>query len=166
MAYYGATVIHPKTIKPLQNAGIPLLVKSFIAPNDSGTRITDSTLAIETPAIILKNNQVLVSISAKDFSFITEEHLSNIFKIFAVHHIKINTMQISAISFTTCFDWDESRVQVVFKELGKEYNLKYNAGVRLITIRHYKEEIIDHLTANSTVLLKQFSRNTAQLVLK
>jgi len=164
MAYYGATVIHPKTIKPLQNAGIPLFVKPFNAPNDRGTIITNSSASIEIPSIIIKNKQVLVSISTKDFSFITEEHLSNIFKIFALYHIKINTMQASAISFTTCFDWDQVSVQKAFIELEKDYQVKYNTGLRLITIRHYNDEIIERLTANSTILLKQTSRNIAQFL--
>jgi aspartate kinase len=165
MTYYGATVIHPKTIKPLQNGNIPLFVKSFISPEDSGTVISNSPTTNETPSIIIKNMQVFVSISTKDLSFINEECLSDIFRIFALYHIKTNTMQVSAISFSTCFDWDEERVQKAFKELEKQFNLKYNIGLRLITIRHYTEEIIDQLTADRTIFLKQLSRNTAQLVI-
>lgn len=165
MTFYGATVIHPKTIKPLQNANIPLLVKSFISPRDSGTVISNSASAVETPAIIVKNNQVFVSICTRDLSFITEECLRDIFKIFARHHIKTNTMQVSAISFTTCFDWDEERVHSAFKELEKEFDLKYNTGLRLVTIRHYTEALLDQFTKDSTIYLKQLSRSTAQLVI-
>jgi aspartate kinase len=165
MTYYGATVIHPKTIKPLQNANIPLLVKSFIAPEDPGTMISEAASISETSSIIIKNNQVFASISTKNLAFINEECLRDIFKIFAHHHIKINTMQVSAISFSTCFDWDEERVSKVFKELEKDYNLNHNTGLKLITIRHYTEELINKLTGNNTILLKQLSRNTAQLVI-
>ncbi len=167
MTYYGATVIHPKTIKPLQNAGIPLFVKPFGAPEESGTVISSSVhSANEIPAIIVKNNQILLSISTKDLSFISEDLLSEIFSIFAQHRIKINTMQISAISFTVCFDWDEQTGNKALKQLEEQYSLRYNSALQLITIRHYKEDLIEHLTAGKTILLKQLSRNTAQLVIK
>lgn len=167
MTYYGATVIHPKTIKPLQNAGIPLFVKPFGAAEESGTVISGTVhSANETPAIIVKNNQILLSISTKDLSFISEELLSDIFKIFAQHRIKINTMQISAISFTVCFDWDELTGKKALKKLEEQYILRYNSDLQLITVRHYKEDLIETLTAGKTILLKQLSRNTAQLVIK
>jgi len=167
MTYYGATVIHPKTIKPLQNAGIPLFVKPFGAPADSGTVISGSAhSANETSAIIVKNNQILLSISSKDLSFISEDLLSDIFRIFAQHRIKINTMQISAISFTVCFDWDEFSGKKALQQLEEQYILRYNSDLQLITIRHYKEDLIKSLTTGKIILLKQLSRNTAQLVIK
>lgn len=167
MTYYGATVIHPKTIKPLQNAGIPLFVKPFGAPEGTGTIISGSAhSANETSAIIVKNNQILLSISTKDLSFISEDLLSDIFSIFAQYRIKINTMQISAISFTVCFDWDELTAKEALKKLEEHYILRYNSDLQLITIRHYKEDLIESLTAGKTILLKQLSRNTAQLVIK
>ena len=167
MTYYGATVIHPKTIKPLQNASIPLYVKPFKAPSDKGTIITESAHALNaTPAIIVKNNQILVSISTKDLSFISEDLLSDIFKVFARYRIKINVMQASAISFTVCFDWDEMAGKKVLQHLEEQYMLRYNTDLQLITVRNYDEEIINRLRGNRTILLKQLSRNTAQLVIK
>jgi aspartate kinase len=167
MTYYGATVIHPKTIKPLQNSNIPLFVKPFGAPEDSGTIITGSAHSVnETSAIIVKNNQIMVSISTKDLSFISEDLLSDIFKLFAQYRIKINTMQISAISFTVCFDWDEQTGSKALKQLEEQYILKYNTGLQLITIRYYKQDLINSLTSGKIILLKQLSRHTAQLVIK
>ncbi|MXV15875.1 aspartate kinase [Hufsiella ginkgonis] len=167
MTYYGATVIHPKTIKPLQNARIALYVKPFYAPEEPGTLVSETSQTdTSIPAIIVKNNQALVSMAAKDHSFITEIHLSEIFKTFATHQVKINMMQISAISFSVCFDFDEKRFAKLVAALGSVYHLKYNSPLQLITIRHYKRDLITELTAGRVVLLEQLSRNTAQLVVK
>ncbi|MFM6953539.1 MAG: aspartate kinase [Sphingobacteriaceae bacterium] len=167
MTYYGATVIHPKTIKPLQNAGISLLVKPFYAPEEAGTLISEkadsSTLC---PAIIVKKNQVLVSISTKDFSFITENHLSELFTTFASLHIKLNTMQISALSFSVCLDYDVKRFQKLQELLADGFKLKYNEALELITIRHFTAEKIKQLSAGRKVYMEQLSRNTAQLVVQ
>ncbi len=167
MTYYGATVIHPKTIKPLQNAKIPLLVKPFLAPSESGTIINETaTISSAIPAIIVKKDQLLASLSTKDFSFITENHLSDIFKAFADAHIKINLMQVSALSFSVCFDEDETRFKKLVGYLDPDFKIKYNTGLELITIRHFKRDLIEKLSRNRTVLMEQFSRNTAQLILK
>jgi aspartate kinase len=167
MTYYGATVIHPKTIKPLQNADIPLHVRPFKSPEERGTIISSSTGEVTYhPAIIVKARQVLVSINTKDLSFITEEHLSDIFKTFAKHRIKVNMMQNSAISFTVCFDWDDASGKKAFADLEQQYALKYNTELQLITIRHYTEEIIEKLSDGKNVILKQLSRHTAQLIIK
>lgn len=166
MTFYGATVIHPKTIKPLQNAGIPLLVKPFLHPEEAGTCIQDSNVIITEPAIIVKNDQVLLSISTKDLAFITEEHLYNIYRIFAETHVKINTMQLSAISFSACFDCDDRRFEKLKSQLSELFKFKYNSGLTLITIRHFRKDIIQKLTEGKTVMLEQISRHTAQLVVK
>lgn len=167
MAYFGATVIHPKTIKPLKNANIPLFVKPFKSPNENGTKISsDATITDYIPAIIVKENQTLVSISSKDFSFISEEHLSIIFSTFSTYRVKINAMQLSAISFTVCFDSDDNSAEALFKALGTNYQLKYNNALQLITVRHYEQKTLDKLCSGKTVLLQQLSRNTAQMVLK
>ncbi|MGB4774220.1 MAG: aspartate kinase [Daejeonella sp.] len=167
MSYYGATIIHPKTIKPLQNANIPLLVKPFLNPADSGTIISELAKNItDIPAIIVKKDQLLVSLSAKDFSFITENHLSEIFKALADAHIKVNLMQISALSFSVCFDRNEKRFKELSESLESVFKIKYNTDIELITIRHFKPDLIEELSVNRTVLMEQFSRNTAQLVLK
>ena len=167
MTYYGASVIHPKTIKPLQNAKIPLLVKSFNDPDAPGTVIKETaTTLFEKPVIILKQNQVLLSISAKDYSFISEDHLSDIFKLFAQNHVKINVMQTSALSFTVCFDLYQERFEKLLTGLSLDFKVKYNLDISLITVRHYKHDALRVLTSDKIVLLEQISRNTAQVVVK
>jgi aspartate kinase len=167
MTYYGASVIHPKTIKPLQNAGIPLLVKPFTDPSASGTLIKESaTLNFEKPVVILKQNQALVSVSPKDYSFISENHLSALFSLFAAHHVKVNTMQTSALSFTICFDYNEDRFENLLQKLCEEFNVKYNNNLTLITVRHYDDKSLTELTSDRVILLEQISRNTAQMVVK
>ncbi|SKB33601.1 aspartate kinase [Daejeonella lutea] len=166
MAYYGATVIHPKTIKPLQNAGIPLFVKPFMQPQDSGTCIDGQPdFDKELPAIIVKKEQVLVSIRTSDLSFIDEASLGTIFSSLSAINIKINMMQVSALSLSLCCDFNEARLERLIKKLS-DYKIRYNTGLDLITIRHYTRADIDKLTSNRSVLLEQTSRNTAQFVLK
>ncbi|MBE9583128.1 aspartate kinase [Mucilaginibacter sp. JRF] len=167
MTYYGATVIHPKTIKPLQNADIPLLVKSFNQPDAPGTVIKEGVVPVFTkPVIILKKDQVLVSISTKDYSFITEDHLSGIFAIFAKHHVKTNVLQTSALSFSVCIDLNTERFEGLVNDLKQEFKVKYNDGLSLLTLRHYKNSSIEPYVAGKEVLLEQQSRNTAQFVLR
>jgi aspartate kinase len=167
MTYYGASVIHPKTIKPLQNTKIPLLVKSFNDPDAAGTVIKENAdTYFEKPVIILKQNQVLLSISAKDYSFISEDHLSDIFKLFAQNQVKVNMMQTSALSFTVCFDLYQERFEKLLLKLNQDFKVKYNNNLTLITIRHYKQNALKELTEDKIVLLEQISRNTAQVVVK
>jgi aspartate kinase len=167
MSYYGATVIHPKTIKPLQNLNIPLFVKPFLSPEEAGTVINrNAVVNRDFPAIIVKQNQVLASISTKDLSFVSEDHLSDIFKAFAHSNIKINMMQVSALSFSACFDEDQEKFKTLLRALEAAFKIKYNRYLQLLTIRHYKPETIDQLSSGKTVLMEQLSRNTAQLVLK
>lgn len=166
MTYYGATVIHPKTIKPLQNASIPLYVKPFSAPQDAGTVIHDIKSAAILPAIIVKQREALFSLSTKDHSFITEAHLSDIFRCFSESHVRVNLMQNSAITVSICFDWDERRYKKLIKNLNESYKVKYNTGLELLTIRHYKKEIILKLVAQKTIILEQLNRNTAQYVVR
>jgi aspartate kinase len=167
MTYYGATVIHPKTIKPLQNANIPLLVKPFGDPTAPGTVIAGNIRPVfKKPVIILKQNQVLLSLSTKDYSFITENHLSDIFGRFAANHVKINTMQTSALSFSICVDHKEESFDKFVRIFDDAYSVRYNTGLTLLTVRHYGETTLKELTAGKTILLEQTSRNTAQVVLK
>lgn len=167
MTYYGASVIHPKTIKPLQNAHIPLLVKPFTDPSASGTIIKeDGVNTFIKPVIILKQNQVLLSISSKDYSFITEDHLSDIFGLFAQNQVKVNVMQTSALSFSVCFDFYEERFEKLLNSLQQDFKVKYNTDLTLITIRHHAEDALKELTQGKTVLMEQISRNTAQVVVK
>ncbi|PWK80069.1 aspartate kinase [Mucilaginibacter oryzae] len=167
MTYYGASVIHPKTIKPLQNAKIPLLVKPFTDPSAPGTVIKeDGQNSFTKPVIIVKQNQVLLSVSAKDYSFITENHLSDVFRLFAQNHVKVNVMQTSALSFSVCFDLNEERFEKLLSGLKQDFKVKYNHRLTLITTRHYADDTIAELTHGKTVLLEQVSRNTAQVVVK
>ncbi|OKS86555.1 aspartate kinase [Mucilaginibacter polytrichastri] len=167
MTYYGAGVIHPKTIKPLQNAKIPLLVKPFTDPDAMGTVISEIGLQhYAKPVIILKQDQVMVSISAKDYTFITEDHLSAVFSLFAASHVKINMMQVSALSFTVCFDYRAERFNHLLEQLKQSFNVKYNNDLTIITVRHYKQDELKALIGDRKILLEQLSRNTAQMVVK
>ncbi|WP_259069793.1 aspartate kinase [Mucilaginibacter sp. X4EP1] len=167
MTYYGASVIHPKTIKPLQNAKIPLFVKSFTDPEASGTVIKeDGVNTFTKPVIILKHNQVLLSLSAKDYSFISENHLSSIFGIFAQSQVKVNTMQTSALSFSVCFDFYEERFNKLLQKLQNDFKVKYNQDLTLITVRHHSPDAVKELIVGRNILLEQVSRNTLQMVVK
>jgi aspartate kinase len=167
MTYYGASVIHPKTIKPLQNARIPLLVKPFTDPSAPGTVIKeDGHNQFIKPVIILKQNQVLLSVSGKDYSFITEDHLSDVFRLFAQNNVKVNVMQTSALSFSVCFDLNEERFEKLLNGLKQDFKVKYNEGLTLITVRHDGINTIKELTEGKTILLEQISRNTIQVVVR
>lgn len=166
LSYYGATIIHPKTIKPLQNKDIPLRIKSFVKPGDEGSIIQNDTAADSLiPSFIFKVDQVLISIIPRDFSFIDEQSLSEILAAFARNSIHISLMQNSAISFSVCVDNNERKLSRLFDELGKNYKVRYNTGLELITIRHYDQATIDRVMEDGkTVLLEMRSRLTAQFV--
>lgn len=166
LAYYGATIIHPKTIKPLQNKNIPLFVKSFLDQDAEGTNITSDKNHVPVPSFIFKINQVLISIFPKDFSFIIEENLSEIFNLFHKHKAKINTMLNSAISFSVSFDHDANKLESLIADLSQDYKVKYNTGMELVTIRYYNQQTIDRVTANKSIILEVKSRNTCQIVMR
>jgi aspartate kinase len=166
LAYYGASVIHPKTIKPLENAGIRLRVKSFLDPDGDGTVIENlSNWEVPVPIYIRKENQVLVSLSPRDFSFIVEENLGQIFTILANHRAKVNVMQNSAISFSLCLDRNDHSLEGLISELSRNYEVRYNYNVELYTIRHYTPRAIRKVTKEKQVLLEQKTRSTVHLVL-
>ncbi|MFZ4520190.1 MAG: aspartate kinase [Bacteroidales bacterium] len=167
LAYYGASVIHPKTIKPLENANIVLRVRSFADLTLPGTLVKRlRKWEIHTPIFIRKQNQMLISVSPRDFSFILEENLSEIFRILADFRIKVNVMQNSAISFTICVDADPLKIEPLIDCLNKDYETRYNAGVELFTIRHYTPEAVDRVVQNRKIIMELRSRNTLQVVLK
>ena len=167
LAYYGASVIHPKTIKPLQNKQIPLLVKSFLDPESEGTIIQASNRSDGLiTSYIFKRDQILISISPKDFSFIVEHNLRDIFNAFHEHRVKIHLMQNSAISFSACAGGDQVRIDALIDDLSSDFAVKYNSGVELLTIRHYDQETIDRLTEGKEILVIQRSRQTARVVMK
>ena len=167
LSYYGASVIHPKTIKPLQNKGIPLYVKSFLEPLNKGTTIhaseeNDKLIA----SFIVKHDQVLFSFTPNDFSFIVEENLSTLFKGLSACSAKINLMQNSALSFSILLDELKIDKENILEYFKKEYNVKYNEGLELITIRHYDEQIISKMTKGKVILVEQKTRETARFVVK
>lgn len=166
LTYYGATVIHPKTIKPLQNKNIPLYVRSFINPDGEGTVINGESSPLPVPSFIFKVNQVLISIFPKDFSFIIEENLSDIFNLFHQHKVKVNTMLNSAISFSVSVDNDEEKITNLIEDLSVLYKVKYNKGLELVTIRYYNQDTISRVTVNKDILLEVKSRHTCQIVMK
>jgi len=167
MSFYGATVIHPKTIQPLQKKNIPLRVKSFITPLLPGTFISKSLmLEPKTPILIRKGNQILLSVSDKDFDFIAEEDLSEIYELFHRYKVSINLMQLSAISFSVSFEDIFNTFQHLIDELQKKYKVLYNKNLTLYTIRHFNDSTINALVKNKEILLKQTSRETIQILTK
>jgi aspartate kinase len=167
LAYYGANIIHPKTIKPLQNACIPLFVKPFLKPEDSGTRINQSAKPdTDIQAIILKKNQVLLTISTIDFSFMDEIHISALLKSFAEAHIKLNMMQLSALSLSVCLDQDAGKLKRVTDLFQDKLLFSVTGGLELLTVIYFKEEEIKQLIKGKTIVMEQFSKKTAQLVMQ
>jgi aspartate kinase len=167
LAYYGASVIHPKTIKPLQNKKIPLYVKSFLNPEETGTVISENFEKDGLiPCYIFKTNQVLVSFSTKDFAFISEKHISQIFDTLYGLGLEVNTMQNSAINFSINTSFEKNKLEALMKVLENQYVIKYNDGLDLLTIRHYNDEIIKVLTKGRKILLEQRSRNTVRLLMR
>ncbi len=166
LSYYGATVIHPKTIKPLQNKSIPLYVKSFIEPKEEGTCINNDSTQLPVPCFIFKVSQVLISVSPKDFSFIVEESLSHIFDILARYKVKTNVIQNSAINFSLCIDDDENKVPALIDALRKNFRVLYNKNLELVTIRYYDQATIDRVCIDKKILLEHKSRYTVQIVMQ
>ena len=166
LTYYGAQVIHPKTLKPLQNKNIPLYVKSFVDLSLPGTAIQSAEpKAVHIPVYILKKQQLFVTISPKDFSFIVEDNLSQLFAIFSKHKIKINLMQNSALNFSVCID-EVRDMSSLLQSLQKDFTVRYNNHVELVTIRNYTQEAIALITKQKEIIDSQLSRTTARYVLK
>ena len=167
LAYYGASVIHPKTVKPIQNKGIRLHIKSFVDPEAEGSVIGPfESIEPLTPLYIFKNNQVLISIRPKDFSFIAEDNLQAIFAIMAELNIRVNLMQNSALSFSLCLDYNEVLLKQLQFRLKKKYHITYNSGLQLITIRYYNQQIIDQTVGGRNILLQQRTRTTTQILVE
>jgi aspartate kinase len=167
LAFYGATVIHPKTLQPLQKKEIPLYVKSFLNPLLPGTSVSlGADLEPHTPCYIVKKEQLLLSLSSLDFSFIMEEHISEIFALFHQHKLRVNLIQNSAISFSVCIEDKFNNFNEVKNILSKKFKVMFNENVSLYTIRHFDEEAKEIAEKNKTVLLKQISRETLQIVTK
>lgn len=166
LAFYGAKVIHPKTIKPLQNYHIPMYVRSFLEPDKPGSLIDSATEWDDNiTSYIVKRHQVLLTLQTMDFSFMAEDHLHHLYGIFNRLGIKLNLMQNSAITLSVCFDKEDEKLESLLRAVEKTHHFKYNEGLDLITLRHYNTEAIQRVTRNRKVLLDQRSRRTAQLVL-
>ncbi len=166
LAYYGASVIHPKTVKPIQNKNIQLHIRSFLNPHAPGSVIGPfPTISPLTPLYIFKRNQTLLSILPKDFSFIAEDNLQTIFAVLARLNIRVNLMQNTALSFSLCIDDNPLLLSQLRDQLQHQFHLRYNQGLQLITIRYYTQHIIDHIVGSRTILLQQRTRTTAQLII-
>jgi len=166
MTYYGACVIHPKTIKPLANKSIPLLVKNFDDPSLPGTIIHECTIENLPPLTVLKENQCLISCKVTDYTFISEEQVSIIFNALLELNIRINVMQNSAISFSFCIDFRESKVTKLIEKLQRNFEVYYNTGLTLITVKNYDEQSSERYRKMPGVLLEQSSRSTLQVLVR
>lgn len=167
MAFYGASVIHPKTLQPLQRKGIPLRVRSFLSPKQPGTYVgSDLDIVPEIPCFILKKNQILLSISDREFHFVMEQDISEIFKFLHEYKVKVNMIQNSAISFSLCIEDNFNNFNQLLSKLQSKYKVKYNENVNLFTIRHFNDEVVKSIEEDKVVLLKQRSRETVQLIVK
>ncbi|RYH73423.1 aspartate kinase [Flavobacteriaceae bacterium 144Ye] len=167
LAFYGASVIHPKTLQPLQRKEIPLHVKSFLNPNNNGTTVC-KTSGIEPniPCFIVKKGQVLISLSSLDFSYIVEENISDIFNLLHQYKMKVDVIQNSAISFSVCVDDGYRNLETLLQHLKAKFKVNCTENVSLYTIRHYNEVAINQLEQDKEVLLKQLTQETVQIVTK
>jgi len=167
LAFYGASVIHPKTLQPLQKKEIPLFVKSFIKPQNKGTIVGRGIHILpEIPCFIVKKNQILLSISSIDFSFIVERNISEIFELLHQHKMKVNLIQNSAISFSVCMDDSYDNFEELVSKLKNKFNIDFDKEVSLYTIRHFDESAIQKIESDNRVLLKQMSKETVQIVIQ
>jgi len=166
LAYYGASVIHPRTIKPLQNKNIPLYIKSFLNPEAEGTRIVErANTGLEVASYILKQNQTLISISTKDFSFVVEDNLTFIFNAFANLGIHVHMMENSALNFSVCIPSDSNKLKALIEQLS-DFHVRYNDNVSILTIRHPKPMVMQQLLQYKEVLLEQRNRTTVRFVIR
>lgn len=166
MTYYGAQVIHPKTIKPLQNKSIPLYVKSFLDPEAPGTEISSDNEETYPPIVVVEKNQALMHITTLDYSFVAEHHMARLFSKAADLRIFVNMMQNTAISFTICVPNIPDRIEKFIRDVSDEFKVKSEEGLELITVRHYNEETIANLKKGKVVLFEERIRNTLQMVVK
>ncbi|MCT4630675.1 aspartate kinase [Winogradskyella sp.] len=167
LAFYGASVIHPKTLQPLQKKEIPLYVKSFLNPKEKGTCVDKGKAIVpEVPCFIVKKSQILIALSSLDFSYIVEENISEIFNLLHLYKMKVDVIQNSAISFSVCIDDIYNNRDKLLQHLKAKFNVTCYDNVSLYTIRHYNDEAIKKLEKDKTVLLKQLTQETVQIVTK
>jgi aspartate kinase len=164
LAYYGAKILHPKTIKPLHNKNIPLYIRSFFHPELPGSVIhANEQSDTLIPFFILKKEQLLLSFSTRDFSFINEEKLRILFGVFSEQNVRINLMQNSAISFTVCINHPQHKLKILLESLDGDFEIRYNEGLELLTVRHFEEVDLEKLLSGCFILLEQRSRRTLQV---
>lgn len=167
LAFYGASVIHPKTLQPLQGKEIPLYVKSFINPSEEGTVITSvETIEPLIPCYIVRKNMVFLKISSRDFSFIGENSISDIFHELSIHKMQVGLLQNSAISFSICVEDKYHKINHLLKDLESRYKVSHVEGVSLYTARHYNGDTIEMIESGKQILLKQRAQETLQLIVK
>jgi aspartate kinase len=166
MAYYGAQVIHPKTIKPLQNKGIPLYVKCFLDKDLPGTVIHKKSVKGLPPIIVLKQDQVLVHLHSKDFSFVGEKGTVGLYNLFSAVRIKPNLMQNGAVTLQVCLDNRTDKIEKLAIAASDDFDIQIEKGLTLLTIRHYGEDTLQKLTAGKQVILRQQTPDTVQVLMK
>lgn len=166
LTYYGASVIHPKTIKPLANLNIPLYVKSFLKPEGAGTKIHHAKSLNTVACIVVKDNQILVSFRVTDFTFINESHLQQVFTVLEKLKLKVNLLQTSAISISIVIDEQMFKLEKLIKELESEFSIRYNEKLQLLTVKNQNEDLVKELMNNKEILLEQVTRTTFQIVYK
>lgn len=166
MAYYGAQVIHPKTIRPLQNKNIPLYVKCFLDPALPGTVIHNKVLKHLPPIIVVKSNQVLLHLHSTDFSFIGERKMSRLYQLFVEHKMRPGLIQAGAVSLMACIEERDDRTERLAAEAAALFEVQLEKGLTLLTIRHYTPEVLDALTVNKSVVLRQQTKDTVQMLIR
>jgi aspartate kinase len=166
MAYYGAQVIHPKTIKPLQNKHIPLLVKCFLNKDLPGTIIHQKKNKNLPPIIVIKENQVLIELKTQDFSFVGEEPIIELYQLFKKLHVKPNLIQTAAISVYVCLDDKAEKIEQLALAAGNQFDVQIEKGLSLLTIRHYNEEVLNTLSNSKDKVLQQQSTETVQVLFR
>lgn len=166
MTYYGAKVIHPKTIKPLQNKNIPMFVRPFDHPEGPGTKISETESTFLPPIVVVESDQALLEIATRDFSFVAEEHLSEIFSRVATHRIKVNSMRNTALSFMLCVRNEKDKLDKLKQELISRYHITIHEGLELITVRHANQKFLDQLEKGKEIILEEKFGDTDQFIVR
>ena len=166
MTYFGAKVIHPKTIKPLQNKNIPLYVRPYNDPDAEGTIITSDVDSAYPPVIVIEDDQILIHISTRDFSFVAEEHLSEIFTLLNKHRLKVNMMRNTAISFSVAVQNDDKKIPSFINEVKENYNVLKDDNLELVTIRHFDKSTVERMKDGKIVLFEEVIKQTVRMVVK
>lgn len=166
LTYYGATVIHPKTIRPLAKKGIPLYVRSFLEPEKAGTRVNQQSEKWSEPAFIAKHRLTLISFSSKDYAFMDEKNITEVLHLFTRLNLKVHILQVSATSISVATEVDEKALETLTSHLRTHYSIRYNENLTLVTIQNYSPSAIDFVAAHKDVILEQRSRTTCRILMR